>query len=522
MKKQGNIERACYKIIVLLFCLLPSVIFSQTGGRYSPAVTAVLTQTPKNRTELEKALNYFYATGDSLKIKAIQFLIVNMPIHSSMSYYWADSLNHPVSYNEEDFASKEKAANAFQLIEAKHGKLHPVQHVYQDIDSIKANMLIENVNLAVDKIRERGIEINKASEEIFLEYVLPYRTSIEPLQDWRKIYANRFGSLLTGSTLSDTQLSGFTQNMKTWFTNTYGVEVRKSPLPRLGALQLLSTAKGPCEDIADLTAFIARSNGYPAAVDFIPAWATASGMHFLNYLSPLPGNKTHFDAADGVIVDSLSREPAKVLRTTYSRQRNTIASLLKDSALIPEGFLRLQNYKDVTAEYWQTADVHAQLFKLRDKSINASFICVWNAANWRPVWYGFTKSNGTATYTNMCKGAVYLPMYYIDRKFIPAAWPVVNGYDTATMVLQPDTLHKRTVVIEEQARYLSFRAGKQYTLFYWNYRWVPLGTKKADATFSKLSYDNVPSNALLLLVPEYSQGKERPFIIDANGKRIWY
>jgi hypothetical protein len=32
----------------------------------------------------------------------------------------------------------------------------------------------------------------------------------------------------------------------------------------------------------------------------------------------------------------------------------------------------------------------------------------------------------------------------------------------------------------------------------------------------------VPANALLLLIPEYSQRKERPFIMLDNGERVWW
>jgi hypothetical protein len=244
-------------------------------------------------------------------------------------------------------------------------------------------------------------------------------------------------------------------------------------------------------------------------------------MHFLNYLNPLENGKSHFDGADNIIVDTLSREPAKVFRTTFSKQQNTIASLLNDSALIPDGFLRLQNYKDVTHEYWQTQDVHARLFRTKDSAVKASFICVWNQAAWKPVWHGMKEKGDSVIYTNMCKGAVYLPMYYINRKLVPAGWPVVNGYDT-TIVLKPDLANKRTVIIEDQPNYIAFRAGKKYALFYWNNTWVPAGVKLAESTFTKLLYENIPANALLLFIPEYSQGKERPFIINGNDKRTWF
>ena len=44
---------------------------------YSPNIEDVLKQAKGNRSEIEKSLDYFIAQGDSLKIKAIFFLVEN-------------------------------------------------------------------------------------------------------------------------------------------------------------------------------------------------------------------------------------------------------------------------------------------------------------------------------------------------------------------------------------------------------------------------------------------------------------
>ena len=224
----------------------------------------------------------------------------------------------------------------------------------------------------------------------------------------------------------------------------------------------------------------------------------------------------------GRSLDTLSREPAKVLRTTYSIQPETIAyQLNNDTSLIPDDFMRLQNYKDVTHEYWQTSNVETRLFKPKTVIPKAVYISVWNFSRWRPVWFAKVKSMGTATFTNMCKGVVYLPMYYYRQKMIPAGWPVINAYNY-TKVLQPDTLNKRIIHIYEAPQYLAFRSGKRYRLYYWKNQWEYLGERTPGTKSTELTYENVPSNALLLLLPEYTRGKERPFIITSNGERQWF
>ena len=504
----------------LLYCLIlifPVVSFGQ--HKYPDNVEAVLRQSKTNRIELEKAIDHFKKSGDSLKLQAIFFLVSNMDVHYSANYYWVDSSGNKVPYNELDYPDFAASIQAFEALKLKHKKLRPQPVVYQDIDSIHADFLIDNVDRAFESWR--GNPAASISFADFCEYVLPYRMSIEPLQNWRGLYTSRFNNLNAGVNkgITDSLCLNIGTDLKKWFTNTYGIEEQKEPLPLLGSLQLLHRKKGACEDIADLTGFILRSKGYAASIDYIPAWSTASGLHFLNYTSPTRFVKSHFDAAEPVFVDTLSREPAKVVRTTYSRQQG-VAANFADTTQIPEGFMRLKNYKDVTREYWITQNVETRLFPLRDMQSPLAFATVWNYFQWRPVWWGKVNNN-TTVFTDLTRGAVYLPMYYLKGKLIPAGWPIAAGYNNS-IVLQPDTIHTRTVHIKEQNPYLIFRTGKRYDLYWWGGKWKKAGTRIASADTKEFEFPDVPMNALLLLVPEYSQRKERPFIVTANGERLWF
>jgi hypothetical protein len=61
-----------------------------------------------------------------------------------------------------------------------------------------------------------------------------------------------------------------------------------------------------------------------------------------------------------------------------------------------------------------------------------------------------------------------------------------------------------------------------YKLFYWDNKWNLIGVQKAADGTHELQFDKVPRNALLLLVPEYTQRKERPFTITDSGERLWW
>ncbi len=65
---------------------------------------------------------------------------------------------------------------------------------------------------------------------------------------------------------------------------------------------------------------------------------------------------------------------------------------------------------------------------------------------WVPVDYGKIKK-GKVFFTSLGSKNVYLPAYYQFSSLIPAAYPALIKQDGATLVLCPDTLHRRKIKI---------------------------------------------------------------------------
>ncbi|HBL72448.1 MAG TPA: hypothetical protein DD409_06005 [Bacteroidales bacterium] len=149
-----------------------------------------------------------------------------------------------------------------------------------------------------------------------------------------------------------------------------------------------------------------------------------------------------------------------------------------------------------------------------------AYVSVLNGLTWRLAWWGRV-NEGKAVFTDLCCGAVYLPMVRKDQKMVPAAYPCLLRKDKSLQLLKPDETQLRSVSLAQQDKFLLFRPGKKYMLYYWQNQWRPIGVKIAKGP-DPLTFDRVPSNALLLLVPEYSEGKERPFTVDDTGKREWW
>lgn len=489
--------------------------------KYPANVEVVLQKTKSNRPELEKVINHYNIQVDSLKRKAAYFLIANMDIHNSNNYYWADSNNKKVEFNELDYPNFDSSISAFEIFKKQVPKIHPIPFSYLDIDSMKADFLIDNIDQAFDLWKNPWAK--NLSFEDFCEYLLPYRVVSEPLQDWRNKYKTFFKNVIdSSSNLSVTfALNNLTANCHTWFTNTFNIEKRNEPLPHLGPLQLLTRKQGACEDFTALGVFAARIMGIAASYEYIPAWATSTNSHMFDAAIFSKDSIIPFECLLSPVTDftmNANREPGKVVRITYSKQPDVLANY-ESKENIPSGFMRNYNYKDVTSNYWKVQDVHSNLFTkpIMPKKVYA---CVLNGLAWKPIWWGNVQ-NDTTNFLQMGKGATYLPMYYLHNKLEPAGYPIAVGYNH-TAVLNPDTINTRTIQLTEQDKYLKYRPAKRYSLYYWNNQWMKIAEQVTSDDTHKLIFDKVPNNALLLMIPEYSQKKERPFIITEEGKRVWW
>lgn len=502
----------------LKFLILSLLICANTfsASSYPIAVEKVLLKVDKNSAELKKVLEHY--RNDSLRYKAACFLIGNMDIHESRSYYWADTLNKNIHFNELSFANYETAIKEFNILNGKT-RLHAITQKTLDFQTLTSNYLIQNIDKAFEVKNTNWAK--DISFDLFCEYILPYKVLNEPYAEWRDAYRKEFTEFTTplaevGVRKVCTSLSN---NLRSWFFNTYNLKIKKESPAFLSPTQLLFRRQGTCEDMANWGVYILRSMGIAASIDFTPAWATSTGSHYWNVAfdessSPIP----FFMGDDNPDEFRMVREPSKVLRITYGKQNNALANKVAKTE-IPESYLRNFNYLDVTRDYWKVANLSITL-KHNSIPLKTAYITVFNGMSWKPVWWSAIQQS-KATFTDLAVGVVYLPMYYSKDKLIPAHTPCILRPDGSIEELKTNVTDTRTVIIEQQKGYLLFRPGKKYSLYYWDNKWQKAGEQVAN-TATQLIFEKVPGNALMLLIPEYSEGKERPFTINTNGLREWW
>jgi len=67
----------------------------------------------------------------------------------------------------------------------------------------------------------------------------------------------------------------------------------------------------------------------------------------------------------------------------------------------------------------------------------------------------------------------------------------------------------------------SVRAGNEYELFYWDNKWISMGRQVGSSKTYRLTYNDVPTNALFLL-RNWTKGHEERIFTYENGKQVWW
>ena len=457
-----------------------------------------------------KVKKHYEATGETLKAKAVDFIDENIDIHSSCCYVWKDSTGKAFDFNELEYNNfNESRAALKQLIETY--RLRPVRMEVKDREQMTEGILKD--------IIERGFESwNKPwnknlSFDDFCDYLLPYRVQNEPFENWQENFSVRF-SALAKDKASDICNSANNQ-LKQWFFSSFAFEDRMGLRYMLSPSQMLFRKQGMCEDLCALSVYVMRTLGLACSVDFTPAWATSSYAHY--WCTFIDETNVHrpFEGVTGTAADFVVyREPSKVFRISYRSRPDALAAQIP-SEQIPPGHLRLANIIDVTKNYWRTAQLNSKLKKLPANGI--TYIAVFNALNWYPVDWTKPQEEGDYTFNDLSVGVIYLPVNYENEQYIVAGYPVLIHADKKTTELVPDYNNKITINITEAPKYLKYRTGKKYSFYYWDDHWISAGTKVASDSKS-LAFEEIPSNTVYLLVPEYSEGKERIFTVNKTGE----
>lgn len=109
---------------------------------------------------------------------------------------------------------------------------------------------------------------------------------------------------------------------------------------------------------------------------------------------------------------------------------------------------------DVTSEYVPVSNIEVHLNRNKDISARIVYLCVFNNKEWIPVNWAEVKRS-SAYFTDMGRGVLYLPAYYVDDIFVTAGDPFTLDTLGKVQHLLADTL-----ISEQHTLYREFHTGR--------------------------------------------------------------
>ncbi len=515
---------------ILFFVSIALISCSSRDFEPPGNVISILDKSGSNRPELEKVIQHYKNSDEVIKEEAAYFLIGNMEDHGYAVFKLVDSTGQKVEFDVLNYLDYEALLDGWDAIEEMNGKIHfELDTMIKDYESISGDYLIRNIDLAFEAW-ENNPWAKHLSFDQFCEYVLPHRSSNEPVEEWRSYFVEEL-AWVKDSIKDETDpveaACWVNDYIKLWFR--FDPRYYEHPTDQ-GLSELLQNKMGRCEDMTNLAIFAMRALAIPVMSDFTPYWAKTGNNHAWNAI---------LDKNDSVIIFmggeanpgqyKLGHKLAKVYRKTFATVDNSLGAKKQDWEKVPK-YLGKKNIKDRTFDYIPVKKIKIDLTQGIPDSTNFAYICVFNTGEWKACDY--TRIYGEkAYYDNLGLGVAYLPAFYYNEQIIPAADAFILS-DSGNIIFQkPDVenkiffklysttkrITKETTDFVEEA---DFIVGKSYSLYYWDNKWRLVNTK--EATGSPLKFNNVPSNAIYWLVEDGSRKEERIFTIDEDGHQVWW
>ncbi len=396
-------------ISILLAILLTSCQMKTAA----PGLEEALSQAGDNRGELLRVLQYYEERGDSLKLRAAEFLIGNM---ADKGYLTGRAIDEYYHFIDSVYQIKQPEYDIPYLYgtfrqQAKYLKEKPIPA--WDAQTLSADYLIQNIDEAF-AVWNRPWNQHLTFEE-FCEWVLPYRVGTEIPETWRTLYRERFEPLLMNDSIQTAKQACKVINdeliklpIHITTSGIFSISLRPSTLYYLKF--------GQCGDYAELALFAMRAAGIPVSIESIPHWGDRNMGHVFNVV--YENDRTYHDFSGGEQnpddhLYRFGRIIPKVYQRTFSKQPTSLA-MQHGNEDVPDFFLDAYRL-DVTAHYpfIEAKNITVDLPQAPNRQF--AYLCVFDPKGWTPVAWG--KVNGKqAEFKAVGPNIVYHAALYADKE----------------------------------------------------------------------------------------------------------
>ncbi len=533
MLENHHKDIAMKTFIVLFFLSLLVTSCADINRGIPEDVIEIMEKAGDNRKELEKFINNYASAGDEEKLKAAYFLIANMKDKTYAGFEVSDSNNNIIGFSTLNYSDYNSMTRAWDSIVEFRGKLHQqrVELIY-DYEIISADYLINNIDKAFYAWKNYSWAKNLNFKE-FCEYILPYRSTNEPLEEWRDYFIDKY-SWLNDSVVNKNDpvevCKWINNDIRSWFSFDPRFYEHATDL---GFTDMVEMKMGRCEDMTNLAIYAMRANGVPVMSDFTPYWAKSGNNHAWNAVLGADGKIVIFMGGGANPGEyKLNQAKAKVYRKTFSLQPGSLAEIKKEWEKAPP-YINRNGLVDVTRDYVPVSDVELQLGAEIPDSTRFAYICVFNTGEWKAIHWSFIDDKGNVRYTDMGTDIAYLPAFFINEEIVPAGDQFILTQEGEIKTNRPDTINRIELKLISTTRKVTkettdfvekvfLKEGENYELFYWDNKWISLGEEEAMG--KPLVFSDVPSGAMYWLI-NTTPTKDRPeriFTVNQEGNIIWW
>lgn len=425
----------------LFRCLLYFFLLAACHSEADKRLAYALELAGENRPELEKVLEHY--AKDSLKLKAAQFLISNMPgqvghdsaLIQQLQPVYDKHVAISETYDWKRPVGWQKEINKLWERETIDISRYPMK---QDVNTVKAGWLIKEIDLAFKTWQENDYTKDAPFDD-FCRYILPYRFCDKFILDSnRQELYNRHHGLFNDKTKNFRTITDSLHFLYSSISHSAGTAA-SMPICTISAYEQLK--RGVCEDQTRFNAHLMSALGMAVVTDFVPGWGNRTNGHGWNALiidgktypfepfwdkerwkyDRIYNNET-FDLQYGRF-----RLP-KVFRHTFEYYlEGPMADEKENRENIP-GLFKNPRKRDVSSHYFKVSDVIVELTEMKPDNTNYCYLCVYDAKGmtWTPVQWSKVEGN-QALFKDMGRDIVYLPAFYQDGTVIPAASAFILG-----------------------------------------------------------------------------------------------
>jgi len=445
-------------LITLLLLIMFSAMAPGEGSAETDDLEDVLSTVPAQwRADVENVINLAVPDwNDGQLIEALSTWPVGTAKHRAVCFL----ISHMDKHLYVDYVNPDDPLNPFS---PEDGGAEWAREYIWDYSTVTSEFIIENVEWAF-LARESFSWCRELSEELFFAYVLPYRSTQEPLHSWRPLMFETYAPIVSGV---DNSLDA------AWVVNSYNTRIfgfdplyYRHPEDR-DIPTLMACGLGRCEDMSNLSNYSLRAVGVPTTSDFTPRWPKGDNNHAWNVVY-FEGRWYQFmgcEAGSEPVWDSIKSRPfAKVYRKSFSA--DPIMGYSPDGTAPPR-LMRVAAI-DVTEEYTTVSDIDIRV----ENPAGATFLCVYNYGDWRAV-AGAWMEGDTVNFPNAGnEDILYCATRYIEDEtgwgsHIPVATPFVLHLDGSVEHMSPCPAAMETgdIVLNGWTSSPGLEEGQEVTLF---------------------------------------------------------